>query len=49
VTTLGHDAGAFTDGSNFPDQAQFKQLIVNGILSSMGKKPFCTWSAESER
>jgi type 1 glutamine amidotransferase len=42
VTTLGHDGQAFTDGSSFPGQAQFKQLIVNGILSAMGNVPFCT-------
>lgn len=42
LTTLGHDAAAFTDGSGFPGQEQFKQLIVNGILSAMGNKPFCT-------
>lgn len=41
VTTLGHDGQAFTDGSTFPGQAQFKQLIVNGILSAMGNIPFC--------
>jgi type 1 glutamine amidotransferase len=41
VTTLGHDRQAFTDGSTFPGQAQFKQLIVNGILSAMGNIPFC--------
>jgi len=41
VTTLGHDRAAFTDGSGFPGQAQFKSLIVNGILSAMGTKPFC--------
>jgi len=41
VTTLGHDAAAFTDGSGYPGQAQFKSLIVNGILSAMGNKPFC--------
>ncbi len=41
LTTLGHDAQAFTDGSGFPGQTQFKQLIVNGILSAMGNKPFC--------
>jgi uncharacterized protein len=41
LTTLGHDGQAFTDGSSFPGQAQFKQLIVNGILSAMGNKPFC--------
>jgi type 1 glutamine amidotransferase len=41
LTTLGHDRDAFTDGSAFPGQAEFKQLIVNGILSAMGNKPFC--------
>jgi type 1 glutamine amidotransferase len=41
LTTLGHDRLAFTDGSSFPGQAQFKQLIVNGILSAMGNIPFC--------
>jgi hypothetical protein len=41
VTTMGHDGQAFTDGSSFPSQAQFKHLIVNGILSAMGNIPFC--------
>jgi hypothetical protein len=41
VTSLGHDAQAFTDGSGFPGQAEFKKLIVNGILSAMGNIPFC--------
>jgi len=41
LTTLGHDAQAFTDGSSFPGQAQFKKLIVNGILSAMGNIAFC--------
>ena len=41
VTTLGHDRLAFTDGSGFPGQEQFKSMIVNGILSAMGNKPFC--------
>ena len=41
LTTLGHDREAFTDGSTFPGQAQFKQLVVNGILSAMGNLPFC--------
>lgn len=41
VTTLGHDGAAFTDGSGFPGQVEFKKLIVNGILSAMGNKPFC--------
>ena len=42
LTTLGHDAGGFTDGSGFPGQAQFKQMIVHGIKSAMGLEPFCT-------
>jgi type 1 glutamine amidotransferase len=42
VTTLGHDAAAFTDGSGFPSQDAFKHLIVNGIKSAMGLAPFCT-------
>jgi type 1 glutamine amidotransferase len=41
VTTLGHDGAAFTDGSGFPGQPEFKKLIVNGILSAMGNVPFC--------
>lgn len=41
LTTLGHDREAFTDGSSFPSQPLFKQLIVNGILSAMGNRPFC--------
>jgi hypothetical protein len=41
VTTLGHDGMAFTDGSGFPGQQEFKKLIVNGILSAMGNIPFC--------
>jgi uncharacterized protein len=42
VTTLGHASDAFTDGSSFPGQAQFKKLIVQGILSAMGNTEFCT-------
>jgi type 1 glutamine amidotransferase len=41
LTTLGHDGQAFTDGSGFPGQAEFKKLIVGGILSAMGNRPFC--------
>jgi uncharacterized protein len=41
LTTLGHDGAAFTDGSGFPGQQQFKKLVVNGILSAMGNRPFC--------
>ena len=42
LTTLGHDTGAFTDGGGFLGQAQFKQMIVNGIMSAMGMTAFCT-------
>ena len=42
LTTLGHDGAAFTDGSGFPGQVQFKQMLVNGIKSAMGLTPFCT-------
>jgi len=41
VTTLGHDAGSFTDGSGFPGQPEFKKMLVNGIKSTMGLDPFC--------
>src|SRR4029453_7460960 len=41
VTTLGHDREAFRDGSAFPGQAEFKRLVVNGILSAMGNIKFC--------
>jgi type 1 glutamine amidotransferase len=41
LTTMGHDGQAFIDGSGFPGQQEFKKLIVNGILSAMGNKPFC--------
>lgn len=42
LTTLGHDAAAFTEGSDFPGQREFEQLVVNGIRSAMGLTPFCT-------
>jgi uncharacterized protein len=41
LTTLGHDTRAFTDGSGFPGQAQYKSLIVNGVKSAMGLTNFC--------
>ena len=41
LTTLGHDVQAFQDGSGSPGQAQFKQLIVQGIKSAMGITEFC--------
>jgi len=41
VTTLGHDP-AFAQGAGFPGGAEFKRLIVQGILSAMGNTAFCT-------
>jgi uncharacterized protein len=41
LTTLGHDTTAYQDGSSLPGQAQFKQLVVQGIKSVMGLTPFC--------
>jgi hypothetical protein len=41
LTTLGHDTTAYQDGSSLPGQAQFKQLVVQGIMSVMGLTPFC--------
>jgi type 1 glutamine amidotransferase len=42
ITSLGHDAAAFQDGSGFPGQKEFKEHIVKGILSAAGVIPFCT-------
>jgi uncharacterized protein len=42
ITALGHDSLAWTDGSGYAGQEFFKRHIVNGILSAMGKLPFCT-------
>jgi len=46
LTTLGHDPAAFGDTSviDATGRAAIKQIIVNGILSAMGNKPFCTQS-----
>jgi len=42
VTTLGHDAKIFakTD-AEFPGAPSFQKLLVGGIQSAMGMKPFC--------
>jgi type 1 glutamine amidotransferase len=43
LTTLGHDAAAFTtDPAAFPGALEFQRLIVGGIKSAMGAEPFCT-------
>jgi uncharacterized protein len=43
ATTLGHNGDSFTGtGSSSVGAAEFKKLIVQGILSAMGRTPFCT-------
>jgi type 1 glutamine amidotransferase len=41
LTTLGHDAKAFSSDGSFPGAEQFQKLILGGIESAMGKAPFC--------
>ena len=41
LTTLGHDGGDFSDDATFPGAVEFQKLIVGGIESAMGMKPFC--------
>jgi uncharacterized protein len=41
LTTLGHDARDFATDGSFPGAEQFQALILGGIESAMGKKPFC--------
>ncbi|WP_327172897.1 ThuA domain-containing protein [Streptomyces sp. NBC_01336] len=41
VTTLGHDAKEFTTDGSFAGAAEFQKLIVGGIQSVSGIKPFC--------
>jgi uncharacterized protein len=41
VTTLGHDAKAFTGTSTSDGAVYFQKLIVGGIRSTAGAEPFC--------
>jgi uncharacterized protein len=42
LTTLGHDSRAYSDdGSTFAGAAQFQRLVLGGIESVIGEKPFC--------
>src|SRR4051812_25167566 len=41
LTTLGHDARDFATDGSFPGAEQFQALILGGIESAMGRKPFC--------
>jgi len=42
LTTLGHDARDFASDGAFPGAREFQALILGGIESAMGMKPFCT-------
>jgi uncharacterized protein len=41
LTTLGHDARDWTTGSDYPGAAEFQTMVLNGIESAAGMKPFC--------
>jgi len=41
LTTLGHDAGDWESPSTFPGARYFQQMVLGGIESAMGMKPFC--------
>jgi hypothetical protein len=41
LTTLGHDARDFATDGSFAGAAEFQQLIIGGIESAAGMKPFC--------
>lgn len=41
LTTLGHDARAYQQPSDFAGAKEFQSLIVGGIRSVMGQEPFC--------
>ncbi len=41
VTTLGHDATAFTGTSTSDGAVYFQKLLVGGIRSAAGAEPFC--------
>lgn len=41
LTTMGHDAKAFTTDGSFPGAEHFQKMVLGGIESTMGKTPFC--------
>ncbi|HET9139055.1 ThuA domain-containing protein [Actinophytocola sp.] len=41
LTTLGHDAKAFSTDGSFPGAEQFQRMLLGGITSAMGRSPFC--------
>lgn len=41
LTTMGHDAKAFSTDGSFPGAEYFQKMLLGGIESAMGKSPFC--------
>jgi len=41
LTTLGHDAGVFSQDGSFPGATAFQEMLGGGIKSVMGVEPFC--------
>jgi uncharacterized protein len=41
LTTMGHDAKAFSTDGSFPGAEHFQKMLLGGIESAMGKSPFC--------
>jgi type 1 glutamine amidotransferase len=41
VTTMGHDARAFLTDGSFAGAEHFQRMVLGGIESAMGKRPFC--------
>lgn len=41
LTTLGHDAGDWQTGSTWPGAQYFQHMVLGGMESAMGMKPFC--------
>ena len=41
LTTMGHDAKAFTTDGSFAGAEHFQKMVLGGIESTMGKRPFC--------
>ncbi|GIH06941.1 glycosyl hydrolase [Rhizocola hellebori] len=41
VTTMGHDARAFLTDGSFAGAEFFQKMVLGGIESAMGKRPFC--------
>jgi hypothetical protein len=41
LTTMGHDAKAFSTDGSFAGAEYFQKMLLGGISSAMGRSPFC--------